>query len=64
MDDQHVYQHTDKAPRINVSVEKNSRGRNWTATVVDAQDVETAMALLKQVTDSLERAYGTSQTTD
>lgn len=56
--EQHVYQHTDLTPRINVSVEKNTKGHNWTATVINASSVEQAMELLKQVTDSLQRAYG------
>jgi hypothetical protein len=61
MEEQHVYHHNDAIPKINVSVERNSRGRNWTATVMNAPDIETAMELLQKLTGSLERAYGSPQ---
>ena len=47
MDDQHIYHHHDNdGARVNVSVEKNTKGFNWTATVTGAKTVDEAMALL------------------
>lgn len=44
---QHVYHHTDNdGPRINTSVERNSKGYNYTATVTGARSPEEAMQLL------------------
>lgn len=61
MEDQHVYHHTDNTPRINVKVEKNTKGYNWEATVTGAATCEEALALLQQVTESLQRVYGNPQ---
>ena len=60
MDDQHIYHHNADAepPRINVKVERNTKGYNWEASVTGALSVEQAMELLKEVEASLHRTYG------
>ena len=60
MEDQHVYHHNDanQEPTINTSVEKNTKGYNYSATVVGARSVEEAMKLQTEIIDSLARVYG------
>lgn len=59
MEPQHIYHHSDSdGPRINVKVERNSRGFNYEATVTGAKSVEEAMALLKEAEAQLTAAYG------
>jgi len=54
MDEQHVYHHNDSdGARINVKVEKNSRGFNYEATVTGAKTVDEALTLLKDAEEKL-----------
>ena len=54
MDEQHVYHHNDSdGARINVKVEKNSRGFNYEATITGAKTVDEATALLKDAEEKL-----------
>lgn len=58
MEEQHIYHHSDNdGPRINVKVEKNSRGFNYEATVTGAKTVEEALNLLKDAEAKLSAAY-------
>lgn len=58
MDDQHVYHHYDNDnARINVKVEKNSRGYNYEATVTGAKTPEEALALLHRTLVELRNTY-------
>lgn len=57
--DQHVYYHQElDTPRINLEVEKNSRGFNWKAVVVNATSVDEAMAMLADAEARLRELYG------
>jgi len=56
----HVYNHAAEVPvKVNVKIEKNSKGYNWEATVVGALSVDEAMALLKEADSRLRVEYGT-----
>lgn len=50
--------HQDNGPRINVKVEKNTRGFNYEASITNAPDIKTAMALLHDAQVELEKRYG------
>lgn len=59
MDEQHIYHHqAADGPRVNVKVEKNSRGVNYEATVLNAGSPEEALALLRETVALLEAEYG------
>ena len=59
MEEQHIYHHSDNdGARVNVKVEKNSRGFNYEATVTGAKSVEEAVALLKDAEAQLKALYG------
>ena len=59
MEEQHIYHHSDSdGARINVKVEKNTKGFNYEATVTGAQTVEEAMKLLKDAESQLKATYG------
>ena len=59
MDEQHVYHHYDNdGARINVKVEKNTKGFNYEATVTGAKTVEEAVALLKEAQRKLHLEFG------
>lgn len=56
---QHVYHHTvSDGPRINVKVEKNSRGYNFEVTVTGAASVDEALALVADAEKRLAAQYG------
>ena len=58
MEEQHVYHHNDSdGARINVKVEKNSRGFNYEATVTGAKSVDEAMSLLKEAESRLKAEF-------
>lgn len=58
-DEQHVYHHSAAdGPRVNVKVEKNTRGYNFEATVLNAATPDEALALLRQTVAALEAEYG------
>jgi hypothetical protein len=59
MDEQHIYHHSDNdGARINVKVEKNTKGFNYEATVTGAKSVDEALSLLKEVQQKLQAEYG------
>ena len=59
MEDQNIYHHYDNdGVRINVSVEKNTKGFNYNATVTGAKSVEEAMKALIEAQSALEAKYG------
>ena len=59
MDDQHIYHHqANDGPRVNVKAEKNSRGVNFEATVLNAGSPEEALDLLRETMRLLEAEYG------
>lgn len=59
MEEQHIYHHSDNdGARINVKVEKNTKGFNYEATVTGAKTVEEAMSLLQEAQKKLEATYG------
>ena len=58
-EEQHIYHHSDNdGARINVKVEKNTKGFNYEATVTGAKSVEEAIALLKEAQAKLEIETG------
>lgn len=58
----HVYTHAEKAtPTVNLSIEKNTKGFNWGVTVVGAESVEQALALLDKARDEMSHRYGNVQ---
>lgn len=62
--EQHIYHHSDSdGVRINVKVEKNTKGFNYEATVTGAKTVEEAMEALKSAQGALEQQYGATQIT-
>ena len=57
--EQHVYYHNDyDGARINVGIEKNTKGYNWNATVTGAKTVAEAILLLNQANSELKALYG------
>lgn len=44
--------------RVNVSVEKNTKGFNYSATVTNAHSVDEALAMVRQAMDALAAEYG------
>jgi hypothetical protein len=58
---QHVYHHNDSdGLRVNMSIEKNSRGYNYSVTVVGAKTVEEGLAVIKEAEEKLKEEYGIS----
>jgi hypothetical protein len=57
---QHVYQHQarDAEPLINTTVERNSRGFNWSCSIIGARNLEEDLRLTDEVMASLARVYG------
>lgn len=54
----HTYHHYDNdGIRINTSFEKNSKGYNYSATVVGAKTVDEALNTLKEVQEKLEAHF-------
>ncbi len=65
MEDQHIYHHSDSdGVRVNVKVERNSRGFNYEATVTGAKTVEEAMSTLKDAESKLRSTYVTEVSGD
>ena len=55
----HTYHHYDPTPpKVNVKIEKNSRGTIYEATVIGATSVDEAMMMLQDVVGRLEKEYG------
>jgi len=56
--DQHVYHHQDAdGPRVNMKVERNSRGYNYEATVTGAKTVDEAVGILNDAIAKLRATY-------
>lgn len=63
MDEQHVYHHNvSDGPKVNVKVEKNSRGYNFEVTVTGASSVDEALKVVVDAETKLKAAYGQEQT--
>lgn len=59
--DQHIYHHNDSdGLRVNMAVEKNSRGYNFSATIVGAKTVEEAIQAMDAAETALRLKYGAS----
>ena len=56
--EQHVYQHSDATLRINLKVERNSKGYNWETGVTGATSVDEAMRVLAEAEGALKKRYG------
>ena len=55
-DGQHVYHHSAvDGARVNVKVEKNTKGFNWEVTVQDARSVDEALVLIADAITKIER---------
>ena len=61
MDESHVYHHNDATPRIDMKVERNSRGFNYEAKVAGAASVEDAMRMLVEAETALKKRYGVQE---
>ena len=60
--EQHIYHHYDNdGARINVKVEKNSKGFNYEATVTGAKSVAEAILLVAQTEKELKALYGAKE---
>lgn len=59
--DQHIYHHNDNdGLRINTSIERNSRGFNYSVTIVGAKTVMEAMQALEDAEKALKEKYGSN----
>jgi hypothetical protein len=59
MNEQHIYHHSNNdGPRINVKVEKNTKGYNWEVTITGAPSTTAAIALLTETETALRALYG------
>lgn len=55
---QHVYHHNiSDGPKVNVKVEKNSRGYNFEVTVTGAPSVDEALAIVRDAENQLAAQY-------
>lgn len=55
---QHIYHHYDDAPKVNIKVERNSRGYNWEVTVSGAKSPDEALAIIQETEAKLKATYG------
>jgi hypothetical protein len=59
MNEQHIYHHNaSEAPRVNVKIEKNTKGYNWEVTVTGAPTVAAALVLINEAETALRAQYG------
>jgi hypothetical protein len=59
MNEQHIYTHSEPTtPKVNLSVEKNTKGYNWSVTVVGAASVEEALLLLAEAQAVMTAQFG------
>ena len=54
-----IHKTFDSGPRLNVKIEKNTKGFNYEATVTGAKTVEEAMHILETAEQQLRQKYGT-----
>ncbi len=60
--EQHIWHHQEQATmRLNVTLEKNSKGYNFSVVVVNAPDCELALDVLDQARSELANRYGDSE---
>lgn len=55
----HFHHHEPSPATVNVSAERNSRGVNWSVTVIGAENVAQAMELMDKARSELEHRFGT-----
>jgi hypothetical protein len=59
LNEQHIYHHSDSdGVRLNVKIEKNTKGFNYEATVSGAETVDQALTYLNALQAKLEEKYG------
>jgi len=56
--EQHLYHHNDGRIKINVSIERNTKGYNWSIDVSNAATVDEAIAQLEDGRAKLAALYG------
>lgn len=61
-DRQDVYHHYDDKAKVNVKIEKNSRGYNWEVTVNGATNIDEALSILNEAEMKLSAKYSTQET--
>lgn len=60
---QHVYHHTvSDGPKLNVKVERNSKGYNWEVTVTGAASPDQALELIAHTEERIKAQYGATPT--
>ncbi len=61
---QHIYHHYPEpvGAKVNVKVEKNSKGYNWEITITGAASVEEALVMISEADGNLNATYGASET--
>jgi DNA polymerase III subunit epsilon len=56
--DQHVYHHNVYTTKLNVKLEKNSKGYNWEVTVTEASSIDEALKVIRDTDAKLAAQYG------
>lgn len=54
----HYHHRDDDGPRVNMKVEKNSKGYNWEVTVTGAASVDDALDIIQHSESVLKAMYG------
>lgn len=63
MEDQHiVHTHVDNGPKVSLSIEKNSRGTNYSVGVSNCSTVDQALFLLNEARLKVEDSINTGET--
>lgn len=55
---QHVYNHYDGELKVNIKLERNSKGYNWEVTVTQAKSPDEALQIIAQTEEKLKSKYG------
>jgi len=53
-----IHKHEDNGPKVNLKVEKNTKGYNWEATITNAKSVEEAIAMVREAESKLKLQFG------
>lgn len=61
MERQDIYHHNDDKAKVNVKVEKNSRGYNWEVTVTGSTSIDEALSLINEAEMKLSAKYSTQE---
>lgn len=57
--DHHLFYHfAELPPRVNLHIEKNSRGINWEVTILNATSTEEGIKLLEEARQKMAELYG------